>query len=60
MLFLAQAENIVFARYEEWFGEAVGVGGGMEGVACAAPALGCEEGVGIHFQEGGRFVEKLN
>ncbi|EHK96492.1 hypothetical protein M7I_7821 [Glarea lozoyensis 74030] len=46
--FLAYAERVVFARDEEGASETGGVGGRVEGVACSAPALGCEEGVGVH------------
>lgn len=58
MLFLAQAENIVFARNEERFGEAIKIRGRVERVACSAPALGGEEGVGVHF--GRRLVDDWN
>lgn len=48
MVLPANAERVVFARDEEGLCEPDRVVGVVEGVACASPALGLEEGVGIH------------
>lgn len=41
MLFLPYSEIVDFLGHQEGFGEACGIGGGVERVPDTAPALGC-------------------
>ena len=51
MLFLANAQSVLFARDEEGFGEACLIRRRVKRVTCTAPSLGCKEGVSVHSEE---------
>jgi len=51
MLLFPEPEIVVLRGDEEGSREACTVGRGMEGVSCAPPALGSEEGMCIHCMD---------
>ncbi len=55
MLFLANAHIVLFAGDEEGSGETDAIGGWVEGIAIATPALGGEKGVGVHYESWPQF-----